>query len=391
MSDRLHARRPVRAALVATGLAFAAAASPQTGQVVAAPTATPAAAPAGAAAGPASQPSAAGADVLAAKDLNKVGPIFALKAERDLIDGVRELAKAKAKMDADNRGREAIEREITKAKNVYAQFEAERRVDLERLAKAKQADVVGYNQIVARVNSAADKMKQAMEYKEENETKLRKLGDDARAKYIQLVLELADAGDKTDAKYAELAKDKAVTDAVTAAKAKLGPTPEFKQQFNFVKKLRAPVFAETVPVKYEGKVPMVEVTLNGSTLKKMILDTGASYVSIPASLATAMELIPAKDDPEITLQLADGKLVKARKSTLKSVRVGKFTIENVECAILPAELVAAEPCLGGSFLNNFTFKLDTGKEQLHLAKIGGNDPTKDPKKDPKKPAAAAGK
>ena len=50
--------------------------------------------------------------------------------------------------------------------------------------------------------------------------------------------------------------------------------------------------------------------------------------------------------------------------------------------MLPPELVAAEPLLGGSFLNNFTYKVDIGKEQLHLARIGGNDPA-----DTKKPGA----
>src|SRR6185503_9184044 len=112
-------------------------------------------------------------------------------------------------------------------------------------------------------------------------------------------------------------------DAVAAAKAKLGPTPEFTGQFAQIKRLRAPIFAETIKVTYEGKVPMVDVTLNGSTTRKMVFDSGASTVCIPASLAKAMELVPKKDDPDITMQLADGKLVTAKRSHLKSVRVGQ--------------------------------------------------------------------
>ena len=66
------------------------------------------------------------------------------------------------------------------------------------------------------------------------------------------------------------------------------------------------------------------------------------------------------------------KLVTARRTILKSVRVGQFTVENVECAVLPPDLIAAQPLLGGSFLNQFIYKLDTAKGELHLAKIGGD-------------------
>ena len=71
------------------------------------------------------------------------------------------------------------------------------------------------------------------------------------------------------------------------------------------------------------------------------------------------------------MTLADGKVVEGKQMMLKSVRVGTFTIENVECAVLPESLIAAEALLGGSFLNNFTYRLDADSGQLHLAQVGG--------------------
>ena len=345
---------------------------------IAAPAAAaPAAAPAAAAA-PTTQPGGSG--TLADKGLARVGAFYTLQAEQALAAGFRDMAQAKSKMEVDNRARAVIEREIARANNAYALWEQERRGELEKLAKVK--DAFQNNQIVAKLEALEVKLKEAMKYKEEQEKAMGKIGDDSRAKYITTVIELAALADKANETYAALAKDKSVTDAVAAAKAKLGPTPGFVGQYAQIKRLRAPIFSETIKVAYEGKVPWVEVTLNGSTLRKMVLDSGSSMVVITASLAKQMELVPKNDDPDITMQLADGKLVTAKKSTLKSVRVGQFTMENVECAILPPDMVAAQPLLGGSFLNNFIYKLDVGKEELHLSRIGGGDP-----KDVKKPGA----
>jgi hypothetical protein len=331
-------------------------------------------------AAPASQPAAASGDILTKSGLTKIGQNFTLQAEQTLSQGMRDLAKAKTKMDADNRARLAVEKEIDRAKTAYAQWENERRGELEKLAKVK--DAFQNNQIVAKIEALESKMKEAVKYRDEQNKALAKIGDDSRTKYIEDVIKLAETAEKASAKYAELAKEKEVTDAVASAKGKLGPTPEFTQQFNLIKRMRAPIFAETIKVTFEGKVPFIEVALNGSTTRKMVLDSGSSTVCIPADLAKAMELVPGPNDPDVQLQLADGKLVTAKLSKLKSVRVGQFTVNDVECAILPPELVAAQPLLGGSFLNNFTYKLDVAKEELHLARIGG-----DPKDTTKKPGA----
>jgi hypothetical protein len=64
---------------------------------------------------------------------------------------------------------------------------------------------------------------------------------------------------------------------------------------------------------------------------------------------------------------------------IKSVRVGQFTVENVECAVLPESLVAAENLLGGSFLQNFVYKLDPVAGELHMSQVGGKINPLDPK------------
>jgi hypothetical protein len=69
------------------------------------------------------------------------------------------------------------------------------------------------------------------------------------------------------------------------------------------------------------------------------------------------------------MSLADGSIVEAKQVFAPSVRVGKFTIEHVECAVMPADLPKAESLLGLSFLKHFTFKIDSDKGKLVMCKI----------------------
>ncbi len=96
---------------------------------------------------------------------------------------------------------------------------------------------------------------------------------------------------------------------------------------------------------------------------------GASLVVLPAKTATAAGLTPSADDPTIQCQLADGSVVEAKLIRAASVRVGKFTIENVDCAIMPPHLVEASPLLGQSFFKHFSYKIDTERSKLVMSKV----------------------
>jgi aspartyl protease family protein len=54
---------------------------------------------------------------------------------------------------------------------------------------------------------------------------------------------------------------------------------------------------------------------------------------------------------------------------IKSIRVGKFTLENVECSVLGPEAVNALPLLGMSFLGNFKFEIDAAAGTLEMTTI----------------------
>src|SRR5207302_1251360 len=189
------------------------------------------------------------------------------------------------------------------------------------------------------INALTSRIKEGSDYIETTAQKLNTLGDETRTAYINQVLDLAakvEAGTKT---YEELAADADVTAALAKVKGKLGPSPEFANHSRNLKRLRGSISSDTVQVSTEDRVPEVEVTINGKLTRQMVLDSGASMVCIPADMAKDLGLVPGEKDPTIRMQLADGKVVEARQMTLNSVRVGTFTVESVECAVLPENLV----------------------------------------------------
>jgi len=347
----------------------------------AAPTTAPAKPAAAAKAGEKNPESVKGApgtpsEVLASKGLTKAGDKQLLKTDKDLADAMKAIAQARVKMNYENKDRVKIEKNIKKAKDVFAHLEFERRGLLQKLANVKDAGE--NNRLVAKIEQITSQMKEAVQYKEDQEKELAKIGEDDKTKYINLILDTSAEVEKAEKEYAALGADADVKSALEQTKTKLGPSPEFVTNAAALKRLRGTVSSDTIDVKMENGVPMVQVTLNKSFTREMVFDSGASIIAIPADLAKAMELIPAKDDPTVRLRLADGKVVEAKLTMLKSVRVGSFTIENVEAAVLPPELVAAEPLLGGSFLQHFVYKLDPKSAKLHLAQVGTGDPAKKP-------------
>jgi aspartyl protease family protein len=91
------------------------------------------------------------------------------------------------------------------------------------------------------------------------------------------------------------------------------------------------------------------------------------------SLATKFGLTITESDPRIRVSLADGSVIPGVVKTLASVRVGKFTVSNVECIVLGPEAVNAEPLLGMSFLGNFKFEVNADAKTLTMVKVSADD------------------
>ena len=62
--------------------------------------------------------------------------------------------------------------------------------------------------------------------------------------------------------------------------------------------------------------------------------------------------------------------------TIPSLRVGKFTIKDVECVVMPTEKKNVPALLGQSFHKHFTYKFTPETGKLVLSKVETPEPVK---------------
>jgi clan AA aspartic protease (TIGR02281 family) len=157
-------------------------------------------------------------------------------------------------------------------------------------------------------------------------------------------------------------------------KTRLGPGTMFVSIGKKLEGLEAKVFSESIPLRRgDGNLWYVPVVFNGKSTQEMAIDTGASVVALSWETALSLGLSPPADSRTVYVQVADGSIVPCKQVFAETVRVGKFTVEKVECTVLPAGLRESTPLLGLSFFKNFSFQIDSGSGRLIMSQIDTSD------------------
>jgi len=313
------------------------------------------------------------------KGLVRQGTTFVVAEEADLTKAMVDLRKVQTDMSKASKDLEKVEKKVSQIKGYIAGKEFELRKLNEELAKPG-ITAAKNNELIAKMNIIEDDIKKITQGPlKATQGDVATANDafiKARQVFIDKTVAMGTLAEKIKAKYDALVKDADVAKALEEVekesqqkKATLGPSSVCKANITLVERNNKSILSESIPVKVENDVPMVDVIINGKTRRSMVFDSGASSVSVPWDLAKDLNMIPSSDTPKIRLQLADGKIVEGWQMTLKSVTVGPFTVENVECAVLPEDLIAAEPLLGGSFLSHFVYKLDLKSQKLDMTKV----------------------
>jgi clan AA aspartic protease (TIGR02281 family) len=116
----------------------------------------------------------------------------------------------------------------------------------------------------------------------------------------------------------------------------------------------------------------VETLLNRKVKATLILDTGASLLVIKQSVAKQLGLDAAAIKEDMKLKLADGRESIAKHAVLASVSVQGVEAQNVDVAILAADVqdpYLKDGLLGMTYLKNFSFKIDQKNKKLILEKF----------------------
>jgi len=317
-------------------------------------------------------------EVLAGKGLGKSGPYYVLPAEAEVARASEKVKALQKALVAAAMRQRAIEMQDLANKNLIVEYTQQSRALRQQKAMVSTLQERNHivdvsNELIDRINLLSREVDDAKSVKQEAAAVVAT----RREPFVQELEELVKLVGETDAQYATLADDPEVVAALARlnkdpkAGAKLGPSRTYQANAKALKKAQGLIQSESIPLQENNGTFEVSVTLNGKLSKPMVFDTGAGIISLPAELAKEAGVVPGPGDPKIELTTADGRVHEGTLMTLKSVRVGKFTIENVECAVMPASLKNAPPLLGGSFLKYFTYKLAPESSTLTLSKIGG--------------------
>ena len=231
--------------------------------------------------------------------------------------------------------------------------------------------VAQHNQVVNMLNTLQEQNK---DQGQDQKLQLNAEVAQSREKYMQAVLDLRKSVDDLTAKYDELAKNPEVTRALealsasTKSKQRLGPSAKIRDAIKLLERAEGSVQSETIELHRENGVFHLYAGL-GKVPTKMIFDTGASLTTISTKLASRIGLKPKTADPTVRLTTADGTVVEAKRLVIPSVRVGKFTVQNVECAVMPAEKGDVDPLLGQTFFKHFKVEFSAEAGRLSLKKL----------------------
>jgi clan AA aspartic protease (TIGR02281 family) len=136
-----------------------------------------------------------------------------------------------------------------------------------------------------------------------------------------------------------------------------------------LEELEGDILVEDIPLRREGNTYWANLKINGENTLDMVVDSGANTILLSFEDAGKVGLKPGDKDPLVRLSVADGRMTTGRVMTIKSMQLGQFTADNVECVVLNAEAGRAAPLLGMTFLGRFKFQLDGGKSTLSLTKV----------------------
>ncbi|MCI0359131.1 MAG: retroviral-like aspartic protease family protein [Planctomycetaceae bacterium] len=249
-----------------------------------------------------------------------------------------------------------------------------------QLAANNPMNVARNNQLVGAlqaIEGQRDLTQKSIDELEERTRAARVKANEAREAYIQFTLDARKLADQVTADYETKAASAEMIAALEAynkaagKQFKLAPTPSFAAATRRLTQIEETILSESIPLMGEGRNVARVIVVIGKHQVEMVVDSGASSITLPYAMAEKMGLKPSESDPRLMMTLADGSQIEGRRKIIPSVRVGKFAVEKVECAVLSEEAVNAEPLLGMSFLGNFKFEVDSDAKTLTMVKIAG--------------------
>jgi clan AA aspartic protease (TIGR02281 family) len=117
-----------------------------------------------------------------------------------------------------------------------------------------------------------------------------------------------------------------------------------------------------IPFVRIGSLMRVDATVNDRVRVPFLIDTGASGVSIPEAYAAQLGVRTRPDTPRVSVTTANG-VVARPLVPVSSIEVHGARVENLSATLDP-ELEFG--LLGGSFFNNYVYRVDAARSVMTL-------------------------
>ncbi|MGH0032824.1 MAG: TIGR02281 family clan AA aspartic protease [Myxococcota bacterium] len=127
---------------------------------------------------------------------------------------------------------------------------------------------------------------------------------------------------------------------------------------------RLPTRSDSIVIPFvpEGTLMRVDVRINDLVTAPFLVDTGASGISLPSHVAHQLGIRVRHDTPHVRVITANGAVSRA-VVRLDSVAVGEARVEGLHATVNPAMDIGL---LGGTFFNNFIYRVDHGARVITL-------------------------
>lgn len=120
--------------------------------------------------------------------------------------------------------------------------------------------------------------------------------------------------------------------------------------------------AMRIPFQRDGSLMRVNVKLDDLVTAPFLIDTGASGISLPSAVAERLGFRVRHDTPHTDVITANGRVSRAIM-TLQSVELAGARVESLDATVNPAMDIGL---LGGSFFNNFVYRVDAAAGYIEL-------------------------
>ena len=351
-----------------------------------------------------SPPLSADAQDQAKESVEKQTPLYSpdvvSKADKILADiGIRRAGKSLAATNtADvSRAMSTLLRERRQLKLVYTEWEKAsqqlmglqqqmKRLNIQdgelnlQLARVAGTDVSANNRVVGLINAGRTQIKildgQVDQMREIVASK-RDVLSQAESSYAEKVLAIRKDFDAVEAKLrSDIASEKSKIALQVMHRNFQTPKPKDVTPNSILasvekrlEKIEQAVFSETIPLDVQRNGSLFVDVVIGKKSMPMVVDSGATLISLTTSTAEELGITVPSDAPELKLIMADGREIPAKAVVIARVRVGEFEAENVRAAVLHPSANGAEPLLGMSFLGNFKFEINANDKTLKMLRV----------------------